>query len=169
MKVFPIPAVGILAILLAGCVDSYDRLARKMMFDSYRAGGTQSLADVSKPAEELYYLQKYGASAAQRQQAVDEARRYLMRQKPSPESRRPTSENRAKTSQFIAVPVERSARSLGRVDVMLFDTKSRQLVGNEVYDLKAIPPAQTDLNFETHTAQYVGGIPEPTAGPDREE
>lgn len=156
MKVLSTCAAGLLLICFSGCGDSYDRMARKMMFDSYRAGGSQPLADVSRPAETLYYLQKYGASAAQKQQAVDAAQRYLLRQTGT--SARPTTQSaRAKpVSRYIAIPVTQSTRSKGNLDVMLFDTQSRQLVGDEVYDLRSAPPHETEIKFDTYTVQYIG-------------
>ncbi len=158
MKDWSVCVAGSLLIVLTGCGDSYDRMARKMMFDSYRAQGTRSLADVNNPAETLYYLQKYGASAAQKQQAVDAAQRFLMRQTGSTRSSANPILATANT-RYIAVPVAKSSQSRGKLDVMLFDTQSRQLAGNEVYDLQAIPSTQTELKFDTYNAQFVGKTP----------
>jgi hypothetical protein len=39
---------------------------------------------------------------------------------------------------------------------MIFDTQSNQIVGNNVYDLKASPKVGQTTKFDTYTAEYVG-------------
>jgi hypothetical protein len=42
-------------------------------------------------------------------------------------------------------------------DVMLWDTQSESLVGNNVYDIPTPPPLGAKAKFDTYSAQYVGG------------
>ena len=39
---------------------------------------------------------------------------------------------------------------------MIFDTQSNEIVGNNVYDLKAAPQVGQTGKFDTYTAEYVG-------------
>jgi hypothetical protein len=39
---------------------------------------------------------------------------------------------------------------------MIWDTQSQEVVGNDVYDLKSVPPVGSTAKFETYSAEYVG-------------
>jgi hypothetical protein len=40
--------------------------------------------------------------------------------------------------------------------VMIWDTQSETIVGNNVYDVQAPPAVGSTAKFETYSAQYVG-------------
>ena len=46
--------------------------------------------------------------------------------------------------------------SKGKDQVMIFDTQSNEIVGDNVYDLKATPQVGQTSKFDTYTAEYVG-------------
>ncbi len=88
---------------------------------------------------------------------------------PATDEQRQVAEARAKAAQaqlkagdkagvprYLAVDTEPDERSLGKVSVMIWDTHSEEIVGNEVYDVEE-PPELGDLAmWQTFSAQYVG-------------
>ena len=65
--------------------------------------------------------------------------------------------SKKKKSRYIAVKTVKEENSKGASQVMIFDTQSNQVVGNNVYDLKASPKVGQTSKFDTYTAEYVGG------------
>jgi hypothetical protein len=61
-----------------------------------------------------------------------------------------------KKHRYIAVQTVRESDSKG-APVMLYDTQTQQIVGNNVYDVKQAPKAGTVSKYDTYTAEYVGG------------
>lgn len=64
-----------------------------------------------------------------------------------------------KKSRYLAVATERSEATRGRKpaqSVMLWDTHSQSIVGNNVYDVEAAPSLGSTARFETYSAEYVG-------------
>jgi hypothetical protein len=45
----------------------------------------------------------------------------------------------------------------GAKSVMIYDTQTQQVVGNDVYDLKRSPKEGTISKYDTYSAEYVGG------------
>jgi hypothetical protein len=63
-----------------------------------------------------------------------------------------------KRPRYIAVDTvkdERAAPQAAR-SVMIFDTQTQEIVGNDVYDVRSTPPVGGTARFETFTAEYVG-------------
>ena len=119
-----------------------------------------------------YVISKHQASVRQRKIAEQRARLYLAqranaqkkasRVASSPSSSSSSGSSRKKPAKpkpeprFIAVKTERESQNKGQASVMIFDTQSNQVVGNNVYDLKAAPKVGQTTNFDTYTAEYVG-------------
>ncbi|MES2571251.1 MAG: hypothetical protein V4710_14495 [Verrucomicrobiota bacterium] len=59
---------------------------------------------------------------------------------------------------YIAVDTEKDERTSPKAKkaVMIWDTQSKQVVGNNVYDVETTPQVGTTTKFETYSAQYVG-------------
>jgi hypothetical protein len=63
---------------------------------------------------------------------------------------------------YLAVATEKSApqpggkAARGEKSVMIWDTESQQIVGNNVYDVESAPGLGTVARFETYSAEYVG-------------
>ena len=112
-----------------------------------------------------FIISKQQATARQRQIALQNARaaeaRLLAQQKATP-TRRTTSGQPAKKApaqmpKYIAVDTETSSQSpSGAKPVMLYDTQSQRLVGNDVFNLKSRPAEGTVKKFDTMSAKYVG-------------
>ncbi|MEI6033945.1 MAG: hypothetical protein WCS65_06670 [Verrucomicrobiae bacterium] len=116
-----------------------------------------------------YVIAKHQATERQRQVAEQRARLYMAKRaeatRLASSSSRSSSGSTAKKSakpapepRYIAINTEKSgaAAATSGPSVMVFDTQSSQIVGNNVYDLKSQPKAGTSTKFDTYTAQYVG-------------
>ena len=112
---------------------------------------------VAVAAVTAYVIAKQQASERQRQIAEQRARLYLARQK---EQERQASQQAAakarKKNRYIAVRTVKEQNSKGKDQVMIFDTQSNEVVGNNVYDLKSAPKVGQTTKFDTYTAEYVG-------------
>jgi hypothetical protein len=98
----------------------------------------------------VYILAKHEATERQRRVAEERARLAYERM---PEGRRAQVRRR----RYIAVPTVRESNSTGENSVMIFDTQSQQMVGNNVYDVKNAPHDGQVSQFDTYSAEYVGG------------
>ena len=120
-----------------------------------RAGGASSSepvaiglatgAVVGKPA---YVIAKHEATEWQRRTA--ETRANLAYQNMSPE-RKALVKNR-----YIVVDTVREKNSTGAKSVMIYDTQSQRVVGDNVYDVKQSPKVGVSSKFDTYSAEYVG-------------
>jgi hypothetical protein len=63
-----------------------------------------------------------------------------------------------KLPRYIAVDTARDERTVPQAEksVVIFDTETQEIVGNNVYDVKSTPPVGGTAKFETYTAEYVG-------------
>ncbi len=59
---------------------------------------------------------------------------------------------------YIAVDTSKDERTVPQAEksVVIFDTETQEIVGNNVYDVKSTPPVGGTAKFETYTAEYVG-------------
>lgn len=105
-----------------------------------------------------YVVAKEQASIRQRKIAEQRARLYLAQQ--AERERRAkaasTASAKPKKTRYIAVKTVKEENSKGSDQVMIFDTQSNQIVGNNVYDLKASPKVGQTTKFDTYSAEYVG-------------
>lgn len=100
-----------------------------------------------------YVISKHQASERQRQLA--EARAKVYYGKLSTEKK--TALKKKKT-RYIAVDTEKSenAPSNAKKSVMIWDTQSQEVVGNDVYDVGSTPSKGSTAKFDTYSAEYVG-------------
>lgn len=63
-----------------------------------------------------------------------------------------------KLPRYIAVDTAKDERTVPQAQksVVIFDTETQEIVGNNVYDVKSTPPVGGTAKFETYTAEYVG-------------
>jgi hypothetical protein len=63
-----------------------------------------------------------------------------------------------KLPRYIAVDTSKDERTVPQAEksVVIFDTETQEIVGNNVYDVKSTPPVGGTAKFETYTAEYVG-------------
>jgi hypothetical protein len=107
-------------------------------------------------AATVYIVSKRKATERQRQ--VAEARARNAAAQLEAKRQRDITANRAKKSKarYIAVDTVKDSNSTGSKSVMIFDTKSQEIVGNNVYDVKDAPAKGTVAKFDTYSAEYVG-------------
>jgi membrane protein implicated in regulation of membrane protease activity len=96
-----------------------------------------------------YVVAKHKATERQRQYAEERAR--LAYERASAERRAQYRKRR-----YIAVDTVREKDSVGAKSVMIYDTQTEQVVGNNVYDVKHAPKQGTVSKFDTYSAEYVG-------------
>ena len=96
-----------------------------------------------------YVIAKHQATERQRKIAEERARLAYEQASAS----RKASYRKAR---YIAVDTVREKNSTGAKSVMIYDTQSQQVVGNNVYDVKQSPKEGTVSKFDTYTAEYVG-------------
>jgi hypothetical protein len=115
---------------------------------------------VAVAAVSAYVIAKHQATERQRKIAEQRARLYMARQEAARQAAaaQPPSAARKKPSKprYIAVKTVKEENSKGKDQVMIFDTQSNEIVGNNVYDLKAAPQVGQTGKFDTYTAEYVG-------------
>lgn len=124
-------------------------------------------------AATTYIIAKHQATERQRQLAERRARAAYQRMLAERESTRSrttrttrstaavtsrTASSKKKLPRYIAVDTEKSERTSPQASksIMLFDTESQEVVGNNVYDVKTAPAPGETAKFETYSAEYVG-------------
>lgn len=100
-----------------------------------------------------YVIAKRQATERQRRIAEERARRTYAAM-----SAQKKTEMKKKKVRYIAVDTEKDNRTSPKAEknVMIWDTESEQMVGNNVYDVKEAPRVGTTAKFETYSAEYVG-------------
>ncbi len=115
---------------------------------------------VAVAAVSAYVIAKHQASERQRKIAEQRARLYMARQeaaRKAPASQvSSTAKRKPAKPRYIAVKTVKEENSKGQDQVMIFDTQSNEIVGNNVYDLKSSPKVGQTTKFDTYTAEYVG-------------
>lgn len=104
---------------------------------------------VAIAAGSAYLYSKHQATERQRKIAEQRARLYMARLEEQQQA------EKKKKPRYIAVKTEKTNQTQGD-PVMVFDTQTNQVVGNEVYDLKSTPKVGQTAKFDTYSAQYVG-------------
>ncbi len=104
-------------------------------------------------AATTYVLAKRQATERQRRLAEQNARIYYGRL--SPENK---AAMKSRKSRYIAVDTAKDERTApnAQKSVMIWDTQSQQVVGNNVYDVQSAPRVGSTAKFDTYSAEYVG-------------
>jgi len=102
-----------------------------------------------------YIIAKHQASERQRKIAEQRARLYLAKQKEREKAA--VASTKKKSPRYIAVRTQKESQNTGKDAVMVYDTKTNGLVGNQVWDLKQSPKVGSVQKFDTYSAEYVGG------------
>lgn len=100
-----------------------------------------------------YIVAKRQASERQRRVAEERAQRAYAEM-----SAQRKAEMKSKKVRYIAVDTEKDERSSpqAKKSVMIWDTQSQEIVGNNVYDVQRPPSVGSTAKFETYSAEYVG-------------
>lgn len=121
---------------------------------------------VALAAGGAYIVAKHQASERQRKIAEQRARLYLAQRaeqekaeaaKLASSSAGTKKKATPKKSRYIAVATEKEDFNTGKEAVMIYDTQTSSIVGNNVYDLKSKPKEGSISKFDTYSAEYVGG------------
>jgi len=96
-----------------------------------------------------YVIAKHEATERQRRIAEERAR--LAYEKMSAERKA-----RVQKRRYIAVATVQEKSDKGAESVMIYDTESKQVVGNTVYDVKTAPKDGQTQKYESYSAEYVG-------------
>ncbi|MBA2436195.1 MAG: hypothetical protein H0V54_14140, partial [Chthoniobacterales bacterium] len=93
--------------------------------------------------------------ATERQHRIAEERAQRAYAKMSAERK---SKMKARKTRYIAVDTEKNEKTSAdaKKSVMIWDTQSQEVVGNNVYDVKSPPPVGSTAKFDTYSAEYVG-------------
>ncbi len=104
-------------------------------------------------AATTYIIAKHQATERQRRLAAMRARAYYSRLS---EQKKVTL--RKRKVRYIAVDTERDQRTSPRAKkaIMIWDTQTHEIIGNNVYDVEAAPAVGSTARFETYSAEYVG-------------
>jgi hypothetical protein len=127
----------IVALGVAAQSDDLDRVAD----EAARRAAAGGLAAGERVVVAYYYIAKYRASATQRSAAVQRARKI---------SKKLQSKDR-----YLAVPTTQDSRSKSAVSVMVWDTQSQEIVGNNVYDLNTVPADRSSVRLDDVKATFV--------------
>jgi hypothetical protein len=147
-------------------------MARSLTVTSAESMATGSNAG-SLVAATVVILAKHQATEKQRQVALKRAKVALVHlkakqaraeAKPKPKTEVAKKEAPRKEAaptklpRYIAVDTSRDERTAPAAEkaVVIFDTETQEIVGNNVYDVKSTPPVGGTARFETFTAEYVG-------------
>lgn len=110
-----------------------------------------------------YIIAKHQATERQRRIAMERARIYqgrLVAERKRETTARKSGKKVAskKRPRYIAVDTEKNDRTSPKAkkSVMIWDTQSETIVGNNVYDVQSPPPVGSTAKFETYSAEYVG-------------
>ncbi len=100
-----------------------------------------------------YVVAKRQATERQRRIAEERARRTYAAM-----SQKRKVEMKQKKVRYLAVDTEKDERTSPKAEksVMIWDTESQQVVGNNVYDIDEAPKVGSTAKFETYSAEYVG-------------
>jgi hypothetical protein len=96
-----------------------------------------------------YVIAKHKATERQRRYAEERARLAY-------ENASAQRKARYRQARYIAVDTVREKDSSGAKSVMIYDTQTQQVVGNNVYDVKQSPKQGTVSKYDTYSAEYVG-------------
>jgi hypothetical protein len=112
-----------------------------------------------------YVIAKHQATVRQRQIAEQRARIYMAQRAAAEQQAAKAASASAsgkkkakppKETRYIAVKTQTESFNKGQSAVMIYDTQSNEIVGNNVYDLKSTPKVGQTSKFDTYTAEYVG-------------
>ena len=138
MKAFPILAAAV-AVLASGCL-SPETIRRIEGTPGQEGTGIMG----SRLPAVIKILATYEATAEQKAVVEKRARAAQVELKGK------------KKPRYIAVDTARDDRAQGAASVMLWDTQTEEIVGNNVYDVETPPQLGEVAMWETLSAQYVG-------------
>lgn len=171
-KIFPVAVTA--SVVAAGCQNMtpgenaavFGGLAGAATGIALGASGVDSAISIPVTAgaavlagAAAYVVSKQQATAHQRQIALANAQAAVakMEAKEKKQASRATGQPKTKRPRFIAVDTVAASESpKGTRQVMVYDTRSEQIVGSNVYNVGKTPGVGSVNRYETVSAQYVG-------------
>lgn len=164
----PVALATSISILVAGCAEMTpgENAAVFGSMSGLAAGGIARAAGASTAesfaigaatgavvAITTYIIAKHQATERQRRIAEQRARVYYGRLAPEKKAAL-----KKKKVRYIAVDTEKDEKTSPKAKkaVMIWDTQSETVVGNNVYDVQNPPSVGSTAKFETYSAEYVG-------------
>ncbi len=100
-----------------------------------------------------YVIAKHEATERQHRIAEERAQRAYAEM-----SAKRKEQMKARKTRYIAVDTEKDQHTAAgaKKSVMIWDTQSQEVVGNNVYDVKTAPAVGSTAKFDTYSAEYVG-------------
>jgi len=162
--------LAVACLSLGSCVsfDPLQRAADEADREGSRAArrhdGSNTLDSAFQVAETLYYSKKYPGSPEQIQKAITRGRLAVSQWHEHAEAAEAKMKNpgapvpaggKPARPNFIVVSIGKS-ESTGQTQAAIFDTSSKQIVGNNIYELRDPPKKDVPVKFDTFSAQYVG-------------
>ncbi|MEY2479902.1 MAG: hypothetical protein QOI04_829 [Verrucomicrobiota bacterium] len=137
------------AALVTAVAIAVTGLPRKARASDFPGGLFAGIAAGIAIAAVVSIIAQHEASERQRRIAQQRAARCYVAHK---------SRIKQHKARYIAVDTEKDGKSSSQAKktVMIWDTQSQQVVGNEVYDVKSPPPVGSTAKFEGYQAEYVG-------------
>jgi hypothetical protein len=135
-------------LLLTGCSEPDENTAA---YAAVVAAGRRDIGSMEGAI--TYVIAKRQATARQRQIAEQRARHTYAAMPPKKKV-----ELKQKKVSYIAVDTEKDNRTSPKAEksVMIWNTSSEEIVGNDVYDVANVPQVGTTAVFETYAAEYIG-------------
>lgn len=115
-----------------------------------------ALGTAAVVATTVYIIAKHKATERQRLLAEQRARAVAAKMEAKQKREVAAGKTTKKKSRYIAVDTVKDEKSTGAKTVMIFDTQSKEIVGNNVYDVKEAPATGSVAKFDTYSAEYVG-------------
>jgi membrane protein implicated in regulation of membrane protease activity len=113
---------------------------------------------VALAAGGAYIIAKHQATERQRKIAEQRARIYMAKRAEAEKAAaQATTAKKSKKPRYIAVRTQKEDFNTGKEAVMVYDTQTNGLVGNQVWDLKSSPKVGSVQKFDTYSAEFVGG------------
>jgi hypothetical protein len=104
-----------------------------------------------------YIIAKHQADERQRQVAIHRGR--IASERIAKRSSSSKKSGTKKKPRYIAVDTVKNDKTSPKAKkaVMIYDTQSGNVVGNNVYDVQSPPSVGSTAKFDTYSAEYVGG------------
>ena len=145
----------------AAAAGTIARAAGANTTEAFVAGSSVSVAATAT----VRVIARHQATQRQRQIAeqrarIAQAKLHAQRQREAAAAKKSGRRYVAKKRpRYLAVDTEKNQETApgAKKAVMIWDTQSEQIVGNNVYDVESTPAIGQTARFETYSAEYVGG------------
>ncbi len=153
MKALILRAASLLLVCTIWSHSSFAQFPLPQLPFSLPGGPSNAAAAAAVAGLVVYIIQKHEASERQKEIANERARRAYASMSQTKKARL-----KAKKVRYIAVDTEKNDKTSpqAKKSVMVWDTQSQEIAGDNVYDVKKSPPVGETAKFDKYSAEYVG-------------